>query len=130
MNKNTTAMLAAPSLRGPMRDSIGCDDENFSSPKESRLRVSGGEAPKHHLFQNEILNTLFCHTEADAANMTQQTVSTFEEMVMPIPEDMKIRFLSYMLAVTETAFEWGWKHANEFAEFKRKYQQTTNTTEQ
>ena len=33
--------LQAPSLRGPMRDSIGCDDENFSSPKESRLRVSG-----------------------------------------------------------------------------------------
>ena len=102
-------MPAAPSLRGR----------------------AGGEAPKHHLFQNDILNTLFCNTEADAANMTQQTVSTFEEMVMSIPEDMKPRFLSYMLAVTETAFEWGWEYANEFAEFKRKHQsQTTNTIEQ
>ena len=88
------------------------------------MRVSGGEAPKHHLFQNEILNTLFCNTEADAANMAQQTVATFEEMVMSIPEDMKSRFLSYMLAVTETAFEWGWKQANEFAEFKRKHTET------
>ena len=34
-------MSEKPLHRGPMRESIGCDDENFSSPKESRLRASG-----------------------------------------------------------------------------------------
>ena len=97
-NKNTTAMPAAPSLRGR----------------------AGGEAPQHHLFQNEILNALFCNTEADAANMVQQGVETFEETVMPIPEDMKTRFISYMLATIETAFEWGWEYAKDFAEFKQR----------
>ena len=91
-------MPAAPSLRGR----------------------AGGEAPQHHLFQNEILNALFCNTEADAANMVQQGVETFEETVMPIPEDMKTRFISYMLATIETAFEWGWEYANDFAEFKQR----------
>ena len=114
MNKNITAMSAS-SLplgegggRGPM-------------PAAPSLRGrAGGEAPKHHLFQNDILNVLFCNTEADAASMAQQTLETFEETVMPVPEDMKSRFLAYMLANIETAFEWGWKHANDFAEFKQR----------
>ena len=76
--------------------------------------------PKHHLFQNDILNVLFCKTEADAASMAQQTLETFEEMVMPVPEDMKSRFLSYMLANIETAFEYGWNHGIEFAEYKQR----------
>ena len=37
--------LIEPPLPGPTRKSVGCDDENFSSPKESRLRVLRGEAP-------------------------------------------------------------------------------------
>ena len=41
----TSAMSAAPSLWGPTRKSVGCDGENFCSPKESRLRVLRGEAP-------------------------------------------------------------------------------------
>ena len=36
--------LIEPPLLGPTRKSVGCDDENFSSPKESRLRVLKGEA--------------------------------------------------------------------------------------
>ena len=36
--------LIEPPLLGPTRKSVGCDDENFSSPKESRLRVLRGEA--------------------------------------------------------------------------------------
>ena len=40
-------MPAAPSLTGPTRSiSVGCDDENFSSPKESRLRASGVGLPR------------------------------------------------------------------------------------
>ena len=38
-------MSEKPLHRGPMRESIGCDDENFSSPKESRLRaIRGGSS--------------------------------------------------------------------------------------
>ena len=40
---NTTAKAESP-LLGPTRKNVGCDDENFSSPKESRLRVLRGEA--------------------------------------------------------------------------------------
>ena len=36
--------LIEPPLLGPTRKSAGCDDEHFSSPKESRLRVLKGEA--------------------------------------------------------------------------------------
>ncbi len=104
-NKNTTAMPAAPSLRGR----------------------AGGEAPKHHLFQNDILNVLFCNTEADAASMAQQTLETFEEMVMPVPEDMKSRFLAYMLATIETAFEYGWKEALDFAAYRQECRNTHNS---
>ena len=35
-------MSAKPLHKGSMRESIGCDDENFSSPKESRLRAIRG----------------------------------------------------------------------------------------
>ena len=98
-------MPAAPSLRGR----------------------AGGEAPKHHLFQNDILNVLFCKTEADAASMAQQTLETFEEMVMPVPEDMKSRFLAYMLANIETAFEYGWKEALDFAEYRQECRNTHNS---
>ena len=37
--------MSVSPLLGPTRNmSVGCDDENFSSPKESRLRVLRGEA--------------------------------------------------------------------------------------
>ena len=38
-----SAMSESP-LPGPTRESVGCDDGNFSSPKESRSRVFKGEA--------------------------------------------------------------------------------------
>ena len=38
-------MSEKPLHRGPMRESIGCDNENFSSPKESRLRAIRGGSP-------------------------------------------------------------------------------------
>ena len=47
MNKNKTAMSEKPLHRGPTRSiSVGCDDESFSSPKESRLRASRVGLPR------------------------------------------------------------------------------------
>ena len=53
-----SAMSESP-LFGPTRKSVGCDDENFSSPKESRLRVSRGEASFTELTDDHV-NSLYC----------------------------------------------------------------------
>ena len=53
-----SAMTESP-LLGSTRKSVGCDDENFSSPKESRLRVSRGEAPSFRQFTDDDRNSLW-----------------------------------------------------------------------
>ena len=47
--KNIISANSESPLLGPTRKSVGCDDENFSSPKESRLRVLRGEASPRRL---------------------------------------------------------------------------------
>ena len=118
-NKNNTAMSAAPSLTGPTRSiSVGCDDENFSSPKESRLRASGvgllreASRPKHHLFENEVLNQLFCRSAKDTRTFCCECVSSFRELFGgDAMQGEEHRIIAHQAAMMETAFELGWREA-------------------
>ena len=67
---------------------------------------------KHHLFENEVLNQLFCRTEEDTRTFCRESVSTFREL---FGEDAMVgeeyRVICYQAAMMETAFEMGWREA-------------------
>ena len=62
-----------------MRDSIGCDDENFSSLKESRLRVSGGEASLLSRIEKNNTTLIALRTEAEARKVENRTGITLAD---------------------------------------------------
>ena len=69
-------------------------------------------SPKHHLFNNEVLNQLFCRTQKDARVFCRECVSTFREMfgdAATLLEDHRI--IAHDAAMLETAFELGWREA-------------------
>ena len=70
----SSAMPVSP-LLGPTRKSVGCDDENFSSPKESRLRVLKGEAASY-LFH---MSTLCHKSRSDKNNLARWLCTLFPE---------------------------------------------------
>ena len=73
MKKNNVTIWSESPLLGPTRKSVGCDDENFSSPKESRLRVLRGEAP------SSPRRLVLANTAGGATRVAQLTPGQFIE---------------------------------------------------
>ena len=69
------------------------------------------QRPEHHLFTNFRLNEMFCESLEDSAAWAKTAIKTFEDNVTDLPEEVKADFLSYVAAVTEVSFEWGFKTA-------------------
>ena len=69
-------------------------------------------SPKHHLFENEVLNQLFCRTEKDTRTFCRECVSAFREL---FGEDAMVgeeyHVICHQAAMMETAFELGWREA-------------------
>ena len=90
-------------INGPMFDIH--DNTNVIVTRET-------SSLKHHLFNNEVLNQLFCRTQKDARVFCRECVSTFREMfgdAATLLEDHRI--IAHQAAMTETAFELGWREA-------------------
>ena len=69
------------------------------------------QRPEHHLFTNFRLNEMFCESPEEAAAWAKNAIKAFEDNVTDLPEEVKADFLSYVAAVTEVSFEWGFKTA-------------------
>ena len=69
------------------------------------------QRPEHHLFTNFRLNKMFCESPEEAAAWAENAIKTFEDHVTDLPEEVKADFISYVAAVTEISFEWGFKTA-------------------
>ena len=69
-------------------------------------------SPKHHLFENEVLNQLFCRTAKDTRTFCRECVGTFRELFgEDAMQGEEHRIIAHQAAMTETAFELGWREA-------------------
>ena len=69
------------------------------------------QRPEHHLFTNFRLNEMFCQSLEDSTAWAASAIKVFEDHVTDLPEKVKADFLSYAVAATQVAFEWGFKKA-------------------
>ena len=67
--------------------------------------------PEHHLFANNRLNRLFCSSPDESARWARQCVELFKQTVTELPEEKQAALLTYVVAVTEAAFELGFIQA-------------------
>ena len=89
-------------INGPMFDIH--DNTNVIVTRET-------SSLKHHLFNNEVLNQLFCHTPKDARVFCRECVSSFREMFGDAMVGEEYRVICHQAAMMETAFELGWREA-------------------
>lgn len=81
-----------------------------------KSRNTEGRKPKHHLFNNKILNDILCPTEECSREFAEHAISTLVDTIRRHDaqnDSVKMRrlFIAYVCAHVETSFELGWKEA-------------------
>ena len=105
-NKKTqspNSIMNGITINGPMFDIH--DNANVTVVREA-------SRPKHHLFENEVLNQLFCRTAKDTRTFCCECVSSFRELFgEDAMQGEEHRIIAHQAAMMETAFELGWREA-------------------
>jgi hypothetical protein len=65
----------------------------------------------HHLFTNDRLNRQFCATREDSLHWVVEAIKLFETHVVALPKEVILQFVSYHVAATQVAYEWGFRQA-------------------
>ena len=86
----------------------------MSKKKQNNKPNKEQAAPYYRIFDNEILNDIFCSTKEDMREICRKAVETYDDCFgepITLMGQRENRIISYHVAMMETAFELGWKEA-------------------